>query len=179
MKRMHGIRVGFLLLLAIALSACAQYGTAGFSTATPAPYPPPGYTHRVESSHVALFWNCTEAGPGVLQLEGVAVNPWAQQPVRFLEFELAGVDARERTVSEAAGEAKDIQIYTMASSPFVVELRPVGSEVRYDLYYQYQFSDPSHERMISGPMVKGAFPRMHGDRYLVRDACSPTQHLMR
>ena len=81
MKGMHGIRVGFLLLSGIALSACAQYGTGGFSTATPAQYPPPGYAHRVESSHVALFWNCTDAGPGVLQLEGVAVNPWAQQPV--------------------------------------------------------------------------------------------------
>ena len=179
MKRIHGMRVGFLLLLGIGVSACAQDGATGYSMLTPAPYPPPGYAHRVETSHVALFWNCTNSEPGVLRLEGVAVNPWAQQPVRFLEFGLSGVDARESTVSEGAGEARDIQIYTMASSPFLVELRSAGSEVRYDLYYQYQISDPSHDNLISGPMVSGAFPRHHGTPFMVRDACSPTQHLMR
>lgn len=177
MKDFKGAGISVLLLLGIGLAGCAGDGTLRFPTATP--YPPPGFAHRVDTPHVGIFWNCTNPEPGVLRLEGLAFNIWSAQPVRFLEFELAGVSAQERTVSEAAAEARDIQIFTGQNSPFQMDLRMAGGEQRYDMYYQYQFTDPSHERLISGPMVRGAFPRFHGNRFLVRDACSSTQHLAR
>jgi len=179
MKRIGNIRIGFLLLLGISLSACVGEGMLRFPAATPVPYPPPGYAHRVGTPQVGLFYNCINPEPGVLRLEGIAFNIWSAQPVRFLEFELAGVSAQERTVSETVGEARDIQIFTGQNSPFQMDLRMTGGEQRYDLYYQYQFGETNPERPIAGPMVTGAFPRHHGNRFLVRDACSPTQHLFR
>lgn len=179
MKDFKDVRIGLVLLLGIALSGCAADGTWRFPTATSTPYPPPGFAHRVQTSHVGIFWNCTNPESGVLRLQGIAFNVWSAQPVRFLEFELAGVSAQERTVSEAVGEARDIQIFTGQNSPFQMDLRMSGGEQRYDLYYQYQFGETNPERLISGPLVRGAFPRTHGTRFLVRDACSPTQHLAR
>ncbi|HSB79588.1 MAG TPA: hypothetical protein VLM91_12425 [Candidatus Methylomirabilis sp.] len=178
MKRVGDFRIGFLILLGISLSACAGQGM-GYPAAAPVPYPPPGYAHRVETPQVGLYYNCTSPEPGLLRLEGFAFNVWNMQPVRFLELALEGVDSRERMVSEAVGEVRDYQILTGQSTPFQAVLRPSGSEVRYDLYYQYQFSDGDHRDLISGPIVSGVFPRHTGIRFLARDACSPTQHVMR
>jgi hypothetical protein len=186
MKWMTGIRMGFLLLLGMGLSACAADGTPLFPAAASTPYPPPGFTHMVESSHVALYWNCSRPEPGALQLAGVAVNPWSDQPVRFLEFTLVGVDTRERTVSEAKAEARDFMLRTHESSPFQLDLRTAGSEARFDLYYQYQFQDRGHSPWVAeaawdGPSVLADQPILLAwtTGFMVRDACSESQHRVR
>lgn len=179
MKTRRIVRFGILLLLGVGLWACAQDGSLRFPAAIPAAYPPPGYAHRVETPQIGLFYNCTTPEPGVLRLEGMAFNVWNMQPVRYLELALEGVDAGDHSVSEAGGEGRDYQILTGQSTSFQVDLRPAGSEVRYDLYYQYQFLDGDHRDLISGPIVSGVFPRHVGNRFLARDACSPTQHVMR
>jgi hypothetical protein len=179
MKRSRSIQFGFLLLLGAGLWACAEDGSLRIQAAAPVPYPPPGYAHRVDTPQIGLFYNCTNPEPGVLRLDGLAFNIWNMQPVRYLELALDGVDAKDHSVSEAGGEGRDYQILTGQSTSFQVDLRPAGSEVRYDLYYQYQFLDGDHKDLISGPMVRGVFPKKVGNRFMARDACSPTQHLMR
>ncbi len=180
MKARSSVRAGLVLLCMLGLSACAADGSFRFAAPPPAPYPPTGYAHTVGTSAVVLYWNCTQPEAGILRLEGAAFNPWGAPPIRFLELELAGVDMHDRTVSEAAADARDSQIMTNQNSPFALDLRTTGREVRYDLYYQFQYPEGDHnDLMLSGPMVAGAFPRFHGIRFLVRDACSPTQHLAR
>jgi hypothetical protein len=180
-KWMTGMRAGLLLLLGIGLSACAGGGTS--ATAASTPYPPPGYAHTVKSAHVQLFWNCTRPEAGVMQVAGVAVNPWSVQPIRFLEFTLVGVDANERSVSSAKGEAKNFLLRTWESTPFQLDLRTAGGEVRYDLYYQYQFQDKDHDRIIGKVAWDGSPEPASGPLllaqtvgFMARDACSDSQH---
>ncbi len=177
MKARRCVRAGLVLLFVLALSACASDGSSWLALPPPVSYPPQGYAHTVSSTAVNLYWNCAQPEPAVLRLEGVVFNAWGDQPIQYLEFGLVGVDSREGAVSEATAEARDSQIFDHQSSPFLLELRTTGREVRYDLYYQYQYQ--RRGMMLSGPMVAGAFPRFHGIRNLARDACSPTQHLAR
>ncbi len=103
MTNLHrSIRSACVLLLVMGMSACATDGTRQ-SAGAPTPYPPPGYSHTVQSSHVALYWNCTRPDPAVVQVSGLAFNPWSDQPIRYLELELVGVDPRERSVSAGSG----------------------------------------------------------------------------
>ncbi len=181
MKWMTGIRMGFLLLLGMGLSACAADGTPLFPAAAPNPYPPPTYTHRAATSHVELFYNCSTPSPGGVRLDGLAFNPWSSQPVRALEFELVGVDARGRSVSEAKAEARDYQVFTSQSTPFQLDLKTVSNEVRFDLYFSYQFQEGDHpDFKVSkvawrGPMLLA----LQHNWNLVRDACSESQHRAR
>jgi hypothetical protein len=178
MMTRSGARAGLMFLLALGLSACAADGSFRFAAGPPVPYPPTGYTHVVRTSAVELYWNCTQPEAGILRLEGAAFNPWGDAPVQHLELQLAGVDTHDRTVSQGAADARDSQIMTNQSSPFALDVRTTGREVQYDLYYQYQYPDGGRDGiLLSGPMVPGAFPRFSGRPFLVRDACSPTQHL--
>lgn len=178
MRGMSKNRIALLLLLAVSLSACAADGK--FPAMTSTPYPPPGYAHQAGSSHVALYWNCTQPQPGALQLAGLAFNPWSDQPVGFLELELVGVDSSERTVTAAKAEARDFQLYTNQSTPFQLDMRTAGSEVRFDLYYQYRFQDRGHDADFAGPITSGRFLlAQQTNRFMVRDACSETQHRVR
>ncbi len=180
MRWMREIRIGLLFFLGFFLSACAADGTLQFPPMTSTPYPPPGYVHRVETSHVALYWNCTQPEPGMLQLAGLAFNPWSSQPVRFLEFELVGVNDKERTASVAKAEAQDLQLFTNQSTTFTLDLRMAGGEVRFDLYYQYRFQEGDHNRIVAGPVAGGPFLlAQQTNRFMVRDACSDSQHLAR
>jgi len=180
MSHRVGSLVGLVVLLGVSLSACATDGSLGLPAAEPKPYPPPGYAHRVASSHVELYWNCTQAEPGILRLVGVAVNPWNSQEVRFLEFDFVGVDARERTVSDAQGQARDFLLGTNQSTPFQLDLRTAGSEVRFDLYYKYRFQDRSHREIVAAQVGGRPFLlAQQTNRFLARDVCSETQHLAR
>jgi hypothetical protein len=173
------VRVAVLLVLGLTLSACAVDGTFKPLASTPTPYPPSGYMHTVQSSHVVLYWNCARPESGVLRLEGLAFNPWSDQPVRFLTFAMEGVNAEERAVSSAEGEARDIQIFTNRSTPFQLDLRTAGSEARFDLFYEYRFQDMGHNSFISSLDWDGPVLFAQTTRFLVRDACSDTQHLAR
>jgi hypothetical protein len=126
-----------------------------------------------------LYWNCVRPEPGVLRVEGVAQNPWSSQEVRFLETELVGVDSQGRTVSYAKGAAQDILIRTNQFSPFQMTLRPAGSELRFDLYYEYRFQDVEEMARLAGPLVGAPRLLAQMQRFLARDACSETQHRAR
>ena len=141
---------------------------------------PETFSHRIATSEVVLFWNCLQPEPGQLRLEGMAKSPWATQPIRYLEFDLVGVNAQERTTAQGAGAARDVQIHTNQSSPFQVELKTTGTETRVDLYYHYRFqSEFEMSARLAGPPM--AAPRLlaQTNTFMVRDACGAAQHLAR
>jgi hypothetical protein len=142
--------------------------------------PPEAYTHRVTTSEVVLLWNCSEPEPGLLRVAGIAQNPWQAQPIGYLEFTLLGVDAQDRTTAETAGAARDLQIYTNTSSSFQLELKPAGTEVRFDLYYHYRFHEEFHMgALVAGPPMAGPRLLAQTQTFLVRDVCGATQHRTR
>jgi len=174
---MRGIRLALVVLLGLTLSACAMDESLRPSAKAATPYPPPGYSHTVQSSDVALYWNCARPESAVVQVSGVAFNPWASQPVRFLELELVGVDSGERTVSEVGTKAPDIQLFTSESTPFQLSLRTTGGETRVDLYYRYQFQDDGHHPKEASLAWDGPILFEQAQKqFRVRDACSETQH---
>jgi hypothetical protein len=185
-------RAGFLVLLVISLAACATEGGPWLPFAEPTPYPPPGFAHEVSSPAVRLFWNCTRPAPGTLRLEGMAFNPWSGAEIRFLEFDLVGVDSRGYTVTATSAAARDLIFGMMGSTPFQLELRTTGSEVRFDLFYQYRYQEPGdsgggeHQASLStgAPSVRlvSSTPFLLAQatqRFMVRDACSETMHRAR
>jgi hypothetical protein len=162
--------------LALSLSACAAGSTPAGGPDAVAATP---FTHRVSTTHVSLVWNCTEGAGGALRMDGMAVNAWQMHPIRFLEFELVGVDARERTVSAAKGEAAAIQLFTNESTPFQLVLQRTGAEARVDLYYQYRAFEDGHSRPLASADPRIPFRVAQAvQRFFVRDACSPSQHLL-
>jgi len=141
--------------------------------------PTAGFTNRVSSNQVVLYWHCTRPEPGILRVEGVAHNPWSSQGIRFLEFDLVGVDDRDRQVSATSAALPAALLWTNEVSAFRLDLKTAGTETRFDLYYQYRFND-ANGRIFAGPPGAGA-RRLAQQlrRFLVRDVCSETQHLIR
>jgi hypothetical protein len=133
----------------------------------------------VQTSHVALYWNCARPDPAVVEVSGIAFNPWSSQPVRELEVEIVGVDARERTLSAARTDAPDVQLFTNQSTRFHVSLRTTGGESRLDLYYRYKFHDGGRDRMLAGLTWDGPILLAQQMQFRVRDACSESQHRTR
>jgi hypothetical protein len=168
-------------LLGLGLSACAMHDAGNTMPARAVtPYPPPGYSHMVRTSDVALYWNCTRPDPALLQIDGVAFSPWATQPVRFLELDVVGVDARGRTLSEAATHAPDIQLFTNQSTEFQLTLRTTGGETRVDLFYRYQFQEDGDDRLEASLAWDGPIRLAQAQKqFMVRDACAETQHRVR
>ena len=95
------------------------------------------FAHRISDGTVSLYWNCSRPAPGAVRVDGWANNPAYPQPIKDLELILYGVNAQDRTVSQAKGSAQAYLIQTNEPSSFVVDLKTVGAEVRYDLVYQY------------------------------------------
>ncbi len=149
-----------LLLVALTLAACSPQGPYRPLAAQPPIYPQAVFAHRVSSPDVDIYWNCTRPEEGLLRVNGVAQNTGGRE-VRFLELQLEGVDAKDRNIVEAAAAVPDIVLYTNQMSPFELDLRTVGSEVRYDLFYQYS---------IGSRLSKQDIP------FMARDICSETQH---
>ncbi len=115
----------------------------------------------------------------MMRLEGTARNPWYSQDVRFLEFDLFGVDRDDRTVSSAHATAPNFMLGTNQITRFAVALRVTGREARYDLVYRYRFSEfEEMDARLAGPPMR---PRLAQStiQFIVRDACSDTQHLAR
>ncbi len=167
------IRYALLLLVAMGVTSCAGLDTAGTGA------PPDAFLHRAANSEVVLLWNCLRPASGVLRVEGVARNPWQAQPIRYLEVEVVGLDAQGRQTAEAAGKVRDIQLFTNQQSPFQLDLRTSGAEVRFDLYYQYLFNAEWDNALLAGPPMVGQRRYAQTRTNMVRDACSPTQHLAR
>ncbi len=182
-------RVGVLALLSLGLAACTAVGVGG-SSEWKVPYPPPGYAHRVGSSPLELFWNCARPGTNLLQVDGLAVNQLGDADVRSLKIELTGVNAQGADVSSATFESPNLQISTGESQPFRMDLHTTGAEMRFDMYYEYGYANGSEGRFIEGSFQEGRsillaaagdFPLLlaQNTRSVVRDVCSPTQHLAR
>jgi hypothetical protein len=140
--------------------------------------PAEAFPHRVATSEVDLRWTCLQPEAGLLRMEGVAQSPWQAQPVRFLEFELVGIDARDRTTAQIAGTARDLQLHTNQTTPFLLELITTGTEVRFDLYYRYRFLQfferKATDARLAGPPVAGPYPHLlaQTNSYLARDVCA-------
>lgn len=173
-------RVWLAAVWTLPLVACAGGdGSSQFLSSAMRADPTAGFTHRVSSAHVVLSWNCTRPEPSILRMEGIAHNQWSAHEIRFLEFDLVGVDAREREVSATGAALPAILLRTNQVSAFRLDLKPAETETRFDLYYQYRFNEEGN-RMLAGP--PGAAPQRLAQqlrRFLVRDACSETQHRAR
>jgi hypothetical protein len=117
-----------LTLCVIALTACGL--------AKPMP-PFDSFAHRISDGTVSLYWDCSRPAPGAVRVDGWANNPAYPQPINDLEFILYGVNAQESNVSQAKASAQAYLIQTNEPTTFVINLKTVGAEVRYDLVYQY------------------------------------------
>lgn len=144
------------------LAACSPMGAVQVPASGPGSYPPAVYTHRVATTDVLVYWNCTQPEPGVVEVDGVVQNVGSPE-VRYPELNLVGVDSRNSSVSQASTSLSDAMVTTNQIAPFHLQLHPAGSEQRLDLYYQY-FLDSRLDFPI---------------RNYARDVCSPTQHLAR
>ncbi len=144
------------------LAACSTTGAVQVPASGPGSYPPAVYTHRVATTDVLVYWNCTQPEPGVVEVDGVVQDIGSPQ-VRYLELNLVGADSRNSSVSQASASLSDAMLTTNQIAPFHLQLRPAGSERRLDLYYQYYL-----DSRLDFPI-----------RNYARDVCSPTQHLAR
>lgn len=179
MKKGSRIRLGLGMLLLSALAGCGTDAMRSSPMIGAEPYPPPGLLHRVASSHVELYWKCDPGEPGVMRVRGMARNPWAPQPVRYLEFDLFGVDRNDGVVSSVHAAAPNFLLGTNQITRFEVALRVTGRETRYDLVYQYRFEELEEmSALLAGPPMR---PRLAQStvQFMIRDVCSDTQHLAR
>jgi hypothetical protein len=162
------------------LSACAasQYDQAQVVGNTQ--WPPTEYRHTVSTTALRQYWNCSRTGDG-MRLDGLAANIWNSQPVRFMEWTLAGVDKDGRTVSSATVSAKVLQLWANQYTTYQIDVPTKGSEAQFDLYYTYQFWDSGKDAVPlaaldwDGPVLLA----QQNARWYVLDACSDTQHLAR
>ena len=126
-------------------------------------YPPAAFGSRVSTPDLTIYWNCARPDPAVVQVQGVAQNTSGDQ-VRFVRFELVGIDSSGKEVSESEGSLRATILYLNQTSPFAIQVKTAGTEVRFDLHSHYTvqgFGD-------GGSGSDGG--------YMARDACSPTQH---
>lgn len=150
-------RMWVLWCAALIASACVAGGVA------PTPetiYPPAVYSQRVATNDVTIYWSCARDASQV-RFEGVVQNARGGA-VEHVELELAGADSRGRYVSDATTALRDIVLQTNQIAPFIIRLRPAGSESRFDLFYRYQ--------------VDSAIGGDERPRFRALDVCSPTRH---
>ncbi len=115
---------------------------------------------------------------------GATHFPSTESEVRSLEFTVVGVDAHGSVVSEATDTPRNFMLGTMQSTPIQLELQMKGSEVRFDLYYQYQSPEPESgvvSRRDGVPLARLVADRpvllaQGTNRLMVRDVCSETLH---
>lgn len=170
----------FPLLLGVVLSGCTAGPTPTAFMLGAIQWPPTEYKHTISTPAIRQYWNCAQPAAGVMQLDGIAANLWNDQPIGYLEWELVGVDKNGYTVSDAKVSAQALKLYTNQYTKYQIELHTTGTEVRYDLYYKYQFFDRGHNIMEAaldwdGPVLLA----QQNQRNFVRDACSDSQHLAR
>jgi hypothetical protein len=158
-------RPWMVCLLLLAMAGCAMEGGQPPSTAQPPLYPPAVFAHRVSTTAVTVYWNCTQPEPGALYVNGVVQNSGGGV-VQFAEVEIVSVDARDRTIASVRSAVPDVEIQTNRFSPFQLGLRAVGAEARIDLYYEYRV------RSLFGFGAAKVSP----ERFRARDVCSESQH---
>ena len=95
------------------------------------------FSNRATRGPVYMYWNCSRPEGGLLQIDGVAVQPGFPSPVRDLKLRVEGLDARGAVVSKGEAAANDYVMHQMEQNPFRVTVRTVGTESRFDLTYTY------------------------------------------
>ena len=135
-----------LASLAVALVACG--------TARPMP-DFNSFAHRVTDNVVVLYWTCSRPAPGVVQVAGVANNPYSPGPIQDLEFRIYGVSAQSSNASRARGSAQAFLIYTNEPSPFKIDLKSVGGEAQYNMVYSYMIPIEGREALVTGGERQG------------------------
>ena len=158
-------RLWMAAVLYLGAAACATEDDWRSIPTPPSVYPPAAFTHRVSTSDVMVYWNCTRPEPDALRMEGVVQNI-SGGVVQYAEVELVSVDARDRTIASMRSAVRDPMLQTNQISPFLLGLRTVGAEARIDLYYEYR------ARSFFGP---GSF-QVSPQRFRARDVCSESQH---
>jgi hypothetical protein len=124
------------------------------------------FHHRVAAGDVEVYWDCTQAEPGLVEMDGVVHN-FGGRDLRFVKLNLVSVDPKGSSVSQTTVELPDIVLSVNQTSPFHLGLRTVGTEVRFDLYYGYRV------RSKPGPF---GFPPDEERQFYARDVCSDAQH---
>jgi len=67
--------------------------------------------------------------------------------------------------------------FTNQRSPFQLDLRTAGTEVRFDLYYRYQWhNEYDSSARLAGPVWVGPRFLAQTQTQRARDVCSPTEH---
>lgn len=154
-----------LICVVCAFLATVRSASAGDATWRPltrtASSFPAASSHHATTAEVEIEWTCARPRPGLLRLRGVARNS-GEREVRFLELGLVGVDAKDEKTLKAAAGLPDIVLSTSQASPFEMDLRTVGTEVRFDLSYQY--------RVV--PRLGSPRQSPSETRNTVRDACA-------
>ena len=130
--------------LALAAAGCGACSGAVPLQATP-DYS--RFSHSWTTPKVTLYWDCTEAESGAVRIDGVGVNLWEPIPPEFLDLRLFGLDVQGRVLSRTQGSAQGAELIKNFPTPFRLELREQGGEVRVDLAYRYQYRDDS----LDGP----------------------------
>jgi len=156
-----------LILICLSITGCrmALGGNMGAEPWDAQVYPPAMFGSSANSPDLAIYWNCTRPDPTLVQVNGVAQNT-SGNSVRFVRFELEGLDAGGKEVSGGQGSLRANVLNLNQTSSFSIQARTAGTEDRFDLHYSYKvqgFAD-------GGSGSDGGF--------LVRDVCSPTQHRM-
>jgi len=155
---------GWVILFVVSVGGCVILPTQQRPEEQAAAYPPTALSHSIETSQVVLNWNCERPDSGGLRLDGLARNPYSAE-VRLLEFNLVGVDASGRAISQASGATKDFVLRTHEVSPFRLNRARVGSEMRFDLYFRQ-----GHVRVRrNGVLVRPLFQTEGTDWFLVPD----------
>ncbi len=149
---------------AVCMLLCGACAQGGIPATTAYGVPEGDYTHRVATSNLELYWNCTSSASGVVDVSGIVHNT-SDGDVRFVDLNLVGVSGR-RVVSEAKTSVQPVVLSLNETAPFLLQVHSGDPGAQFDLYYQYR------RRFRPG----GLF----GDdlqQFSARDICSPT-HLV-
>ena len=132
------------------------------------PMPPlDSFGHRITDGTLALYFNCSQPTAGAVRVDGWANNPYLPGPIKGLGFILYGVNAQNRSVSQAKADAQSYLIQTNEPSQFTIDLKTVGGEVRYDLVYEYYGSADGGGGRLG--MMGGGGERQQN---MARDVCA-------
>ena len=142
-----------LMLLALAGSLAGCAATAAHRTAEgePAASPPTEFSHHAASPQVVLYWSCTRPAIGMLELVGVAYNPFPA-PVRYLEVEAVGLAATGQVVSQVRGGTRAYTLGSNQISPFRLNLPLAGSETRVALRFRPGQLRVAHNGVLVHPL---------------------------
>ena len=115
-----------------------------------------------------LYWNCSRE-PGILKMEGIAIQIHYSSITRDLKISAEGVDGRGATVSRGTAETQDYIMQQMQQNPFQLTIHTVGTEARFNLEYKYWLH----------VVANGADSDNDDHAYTVKNICPGTRQALR